>query len=382
MGMKKTTMMAAMVAVFAFVGTGTAAADFGTPTVDVDTAKVEQSLKASLGGENTVGFAYAITENGKLVASGADGKARVDKDIDFTPNTRIDIMSATKNVVAAALLKATEAAGGTPESKIWPYLPPDLRADADPSWQQIKIKHILGHTSGLGQVVDNPNNAGDVAKMTPLYAGIKYTLTKPVTAGTSYSYENLNYAVARVVLPRLWHLAEPSRGVPQWIGPNSSPWMLYYVNEKLFSPAGISWVTCLASNTDTAAHAYKLSDPGAGGSLFQLSGANFEACPSYRGLHMSAIDMVRWQTYLRHGTIVSPTVRQWMDSLGLGWRPYSFLPTGAEAHGGGYTVGGRSINTCHGKFPGNVEVSVVVNSQILSGTHPCSIVTSAVKSGS
>jgi hypothetical protein len=45
-------------------------------------------------------------------------------------------------------------------------------------------------------------------------------------------------------------------------------------------------------------------------------------------------------------------------------------------------VNGRSINTCHGKFPGNVEVAVVVNSQILSGTHPCSIVASAVKSGS
>lgn len=380
--MIKGTMIAAVVAAFTLAGTGTAAADIGTPTVNVDTAKVAQSLSAALGGGNTVGYAFAITENGQLAKTGAAGKARLDENIDFTPNTRIDIMSATKNVVAAAVLKATEAAGQTPETPIWSYLPPDLRADADPSWQQVKIKHILGHTSGLGQVMDNPNNAPDVPKMTPLYAGIKYTLTKPVTAGASYSYANLNYAVARIVLPRLWHLAEPSRGVPQWIGPNSSPWMLYYVNEKLFAPAGISWVTCLAPNTDTAAHAYNLANPGAGGSLFQLSGANFESCPSYRGLHMSAIDMVRWQVYLRHGTIVSPTVRQWMDSQGLGWRPYSFMPAGGEAHGGGYTVNGRSINTCHGKFPGNVEVSVVVNSQIKSGTHPCSIVATAVKSAS
>ncbi|MEU4393818.1 serine hydrolase domain-containing protein [Kribbella sp. NPDC023855] len=383
--MIKGTMVAAVVAAFALAGTGTAAADIGTPVVNVDTAKVAQSLEAALGGGNTVGYAYAITENGQLAKTGAAGKARLDENIAFTPNTRIDIMSATKNVVAAALLKATESAGLTPETPIWSYLPPDLRADAAPSWQQVKIKHILGHTSGLGQVVDDPDNAADAAKMTPLYAGIKFTLTKPVTAGASYRYENLNYSVARIVLPRLWRLAEPSRGLPDWIGPNSAPYMLYYVNEKLFAPAGIPWTTCLASNPDTAPHAYSLSDPGAGGSLFQLSGANFESCPSYRGLHMSAVDMVRWQAHLRHGTVVSPTVRQWMDSQDLGWRPhtvYTFMPAGGEAHGGGYTVNGRSINTCHGKFPGNVEVSVVVNSQIKSGTHPCSIVATAVKSGS
>lgn len=376
--MKKWIVVGAAVAAFTLAGTGTAAANLGTPTVEVDTAKVAQSLEAALGGENSVGFAYAITKNGQLAAADADGKARVGEDIDFTPYTRLDIMSATKNVVAAALLKAAESAGVTPEHQIWPYLPPDLRADADPSWQRIRIRDILGHTSGLGQVPTDPN-------MTPFYPGIKYTLTKAVGAGSAYKYANMNYAIARVVLPRLWHLAEPERGLPEWIGPNSIPWTLHYVNEKLFAPAGISWVTCLASNQNTAALAYKLTDPGAGGSLFQLSGDKFEACPSYRGLHMSAIDMVRWQAHLRYGAIVSPTVRQWMDSLDLGWRPhtvYTFLPAGAEAHGGGYTSGGRSINTCHGKFPGNVEVSVVVNSQIKSGIHPCSIVASAVKSGS
>ena len=74
--MKKWTMIAAATAAFALAGTGTAAADLGTPTVDVDTAKVAQSLEAALGGGNTVGFAYAITENGKLSVVGAGGKAR------------------------------------------------------------------------------------------------------------------------------------------------------------------------------------------------------------------------------------------------------------------------------------------------------------------
>ena len=221
--------------------------------------------------------------------------------------------------------------------------------------------------------------------MNARYSGVKYMMSKAVVkSGSGYFYENQNYAVARLMIPRLWHLTDPGRGVTDWVGPNSAPWALYYVNEKLFAPAGLSSVNCVASNPDTAAHAYDLKNIAAGGALFDLSGPSFESCPSYRGLHMSAIDMVRWQTYLRYGTIVSPTVRQWMDTMDLGWRPafvYGY-PAGAHAHGGGYSRDGRSINTCHGKFPGNVEVAVVVNSQIKSGIMPCIIVGDAVKNAS
>lgn len=382
--MTKAGLVAAAIAAVTLAGTGTASADLGTPTVDVDTAKAARSLHAALGGGATVGYAFAISEDGKLAATGSGGKARIDKDLDFTPYTRIEIASATKNVVAAALLKLTEAAGLTPETKIWSYLPPDMRSTAHPSWQNVKIKHILGHHSGLGQLVAASSDAED-ALMSMRYDGIKYTMTKPITVDESeagYVYENRNYAFARVVVPRLWRLTEPGRGLPDWIDANSPPWTLHYVNEKLFTPAGISWVTCLATNPDTAAHAYNRLDTAAGGLLFEMSGTGFEACASYRGLQMSAVDMVRWQVYLRHGTIVSPTVRKWMDDLMLGWRDYG-APAGYFAHGGKYDTGGRSVRTCHGKFPGGVEVAVVVNSKIGDlDTHPCTPVINAIKSAS
>ncbi len=377
-------MIAAAVAAITIGGTGTAGADLGTPTVDVDTAKVAQALDAALGNGNTVGYAYAVTENGKIAAMDGGGKARIDQNIDFTPYTRIEIASSTKNVTAAALLKLTEAAGLTPAAKIWPYLPPDMRSTAHPSWQNVTIKQILGHYSGLRQMVLSLNDT-DFAQVNPRYEGIKFMMTKEVTPDeTDDRYENMNYAFARVVISRLWRLTEPDRGLPDWIGPNSVPWAMHYVNEKLFAPAGISWVTCLATNPDTAAHAYDRTDTAKGGVLYQLSGTGFEACASYRGLHMSAYDMARWQVYLRHGTIVSPTVRQWMDSMHLGWEPrYSVLP-GAYAHSGAYSTDGvRLVFSCHGKFAGNVEVALVVNSAIgATNGNPCTVAINAVKSGS
>ncbi|MEJ2851829.1 MULTISPECIES: serine hydrolase domain-containing protein [unclassified Saccharothrix] len=329
------------------------------------------------------GYAFAIAENGLLSQAGASGKARVDKGTAFTPHTRIEIASATKNVVAAALLKLTEAAGLTPETPIWPYLPPDMRSTALDSWQQVRIRDILAHTSGLGQyIASQPKTEQD--KMNALYGGIKYAMSKaPVGAGLAPDYENLNYAVARVVISRLWRLTEPGLNLPDWIQPGSQPLSLAYINSHLFAPAGIAPVDCVAANPDTDAHGY-LTSTSKVGSLLEMSGASYEACASYRGLRMSAMDMVRWQAHLRHGTVVSANVRLQMDTIvdgtpGMGW---SFMQSGTRAHGGDYNNGSGRVVTCHGKFPNNVEASVVVNSGIDGEPHLCTLLANAIKSGS
>ncbi|ONI92842.1 hypothetical protein ALI22I_01605 [Saccharothrix sp. ALI-22-I] len=363
------------------VGAGSAQADLGTPStlVDVDTAKAAQYLHSSLNGK-AMGYAFAIAENGLLAQKGADGTARVDKGTSFTPYSRIEIASATKNVVAAALLKATEAAGLTPEAPIWPYLPPDMRSTATDGWKSVKIKDILGHTSGLGQFIKD-QSLDEQKKMNARYDGIKYAMSiAPVGTGKAYDYENENYAVARVVLTRLWYLTEQGFGVPEWIQPGGAPWSMAYINRHLFTPAGIATVNCLSSDPANNAHGY-LTSASKTGSLLEMSGTSYEACASYRGLRMSAIDLVRWQVYLRHGTIVSPQVRLWMDTIepgarGLGW---DYVAAGTRAHGGDYNNGAGRVVTCHGKFPGNVEASLVVNSGIDGGPHPCSLLAAAVQ---
>lgn len=143
----------------ALVGAGSAGADIITPTVEVDTAKVAQTLHAKLGNGNTVGYAFAITEDGRLAATGAGGKARIDKNLAFTANTRMDIASATKNISAAALLKLVEKRGVTLDTKLWGYLPLDLRANMDESWKSLTIKHILGHRSGIAQMLAGLSDA-------------------------------------------------------------------------------------------------------------------------------------------------------------------------------------------------------------------------------
>ncbi|WP_309115215.1 serine hydrolase domain-containing protein [Saccharothrix sp.] len=386
MRIKKGGWVAGAVAALLLAGAGSASADLGAPLpLDVDTAKAAEFLHASLNGK-AKGYAFAITENGLLSRQGSGGIARQDKGTAFTPTTRIEIASATKNVVAAALLKVTEAAGLTPEEPIWPYLPPDMRSTAKPGWKNVTIRDILGHTSGLGQFIGDQSD-DEQKKMNARYDGIKYALSvaQPVGKGMGYDYENENYAIARVVLTRLWYLTEtnPNLGVPEWIQPGGAPWSMAYINRYLFTPAGIATVNCLAADPQNDAHGY-LTRTSQTGNLLEMSGVSYEACASYRGLRMSAIDMVRWQAYLRHGTIVSPQVRLWMDTLqdgakGLGWE---FVQAGTRAHGGDYNNGAGRVVTCHGLFPGKVEASLVVNSGIDGGAKPCSLLAAAVQAGS
>ncbi|MFI9815366.1 serine hydrolase domain-containing protein [Saccharothrix variisporea] len=383
MRIKRGSLVAGAVAALLAVGAGSAQADLGAPSTlaEVDTAKAAQYLHSSLNGK-AMGYAFAIAEDGLLAQKGSDGTARVDKGTSFTPNSRIEIASATKNVVAAALLKVTEAAGLTPDALIWPYLPPDMRSTATAGWQSVKIKDILGHTSGLGQFIGSqPKSEQD--KMNARYDGIKYAMSvAPVGTGQAYDYENENYAVARVVLTRLWYLTEtdPSVGVPQWIQPGGAPWSLAYINRYLFKPAGIAAVDCLSADpqNDALGHMTRTSQTG---NLLEMSGVAYEACASYRGLRMSAIDLVRWQVYLRHGTIVSQQVRLWMDTVetgakGLGW---TYVANGTRAHGGDYNNTLGRVVTCHGKFTDNVEASLVVNSGIDGGANPCSLLAAAIQ---
>ncbi|WP_436492792.1 serine hydrolase domain-containing protein [Actinokineospora sp. HUAS TT18] len=375
----KNSVVAAVTAVAALVGTTQAAADVGVPTVNVDTAKVAQYLNQKLGNGNSVGYAFAVSKNGQYATSGSGGDARLDKDVAFTPYTRMEIASATKNVIAAALLKLVEKRGVGIDAKIWAYLPWDMWANMHPSWKDLSIKDLLAHTSGVGQLVDSLQ--GDL-NVQATYEGIKYTLTKPIVVGSARNYENQNYAIARILIPELWDLTEPTRGVPDTIGPsNSGVWTLAYVNERLFAPAGIAPVACSSANPDTAPLAYDINNLATPGYLWDAGSLN---CPGHRGLQMSAMDLVRWQAHLRHGTVVSPAVRDQMDLYRLGWDQddndaAKLAWAGAYRHGGDLNATySRELHTCQAKFPGGVEAALLVNSRLL-GSDRCRVLLDAVK---
>ncbi len=371
---------AALLAAGATTATSASAEIIVNPSVD--TAAMAASIEQALDG-NTVGYAYAIAENGLFAGAGSGGKARTgpNGNVNFTSTTRMEIASSTKNITAAAVLKLLEATGTSVNASVKSFLPSNFQLEADGSWNAVTFNHLLSHRSGLEQLEATLTPA-ELAQYSTLYSGLRFAVNQQVTVPSPRLYSNMNYAMLRLTIPRLWRAAEPGRGVPLVNSTNSGTWALAYVNERLFAPAGIAATSCVPANPATTALAYNATNVAAGGTLFQLDGTDFEACAGHRGLHLSAMDLVRWQAHLAHGTIVSAAVRNQMDTMELGWQPSSNGATtaGMYWHDGDLTSGGQ-LHTCHAKFPGGVEASVIMNSQNLGGVSECQVLINAYNAG-
>ena len=327
------------------------------------------------------GYAWAIEKN-RVLTTGSNGDARrpVDGFVDFTPTTRMEIMSGTKNIMAAAILQLLEKNPTVSvDTSIVNYLPESWQRAS--GWEKVTFRMLLSHTSGLNQqraALGSPN------AWNTLWSGVQFAVSNPITAPSPRLYQNMNYAMLRVLLPRLWKLVEPENGQPALNSTNSGQITLAYQNKYLLQPSGISAVSC--SSGGTTAFAYDGPNTNSSGINPALSGALAELCGGDRGLIMSATDLVRWERSLRFGSVVSSGVRNLMDNVAhhssgvLGWWDTSNnrQNPGQFTHPGDGVVGQRGWHTCHGKFPNNVHAAVMINSQRLNGsTSMCAVLRNA-----
>jgi CubicO group peptidase (beta-lactamase class C family) len=344
----------------------------------VDLGAMRDAIEDSMNG-NAVGFGYAIARNGQLKKYGGGGDARTpgDGDVPFTSKKRIEVMSVTKNLTAVGVLRLLDELDISVDEPIHPWLPDD--------WGQglgfwgtggVTFRHLLTHTSGLGQAF-NALSEPNQAQWGNDWDGLEFVVANGAIPGSTASYKNANFALFRILIPALRRELDPS--LPEVTEANSWEQYLAYMQDELFEPIGLESVTCWPADPDTAALAYDVSDPGAGGKLIQRIGASLGGCGGHAGLQLSARDLVKFQVYLRHTqTLLSNQMRSQMDSLGMGWWGSS---DSKYWHGGdGYWTNNgakREIHTCVMKFPDSVEASLVVNSKLTGGKSQCTVLRDA-----
>lgn len=344
-----------------------AADDIGPAPYDV--AGMAQAIESRLG--SVTGWSYAIAKDGRLAASNAGGQARTAADgaaVSMTTTSKMEVWSVTKTYTAAATLELLEAhPQASVSSPVAPYLPdgwirgPGFGALGQP----VTFAQLLGHTSGIGQVKDNltfiETTFGFYNKR---WSGVRYAVSKGTSAPAPYNYDNMNYALLRVLNARLARDLNPA--IPVQDASNTGTINLAVINARLLQPAGIDPVSCVAASPSTDVRHYNAAAPTQGGALIQLTGTDNEECAGHRGLHLSAIDMLRFMVHLRHGSIVSDAVRTMMDSNEFGWnRNSNSNGDGVYWHGGdGFVGSGREGHTCHMKFPNNVEATLIINSTL------------------
>jgi CubicO group peptidase (beta-lactamase class C family) len=237
---------ASIVAVLALAAsTATAAGPaFGTgPSVQL---KMRDAILSDLTG-NATGFAYAIVKNGQLAYHGGVGFARTGPDgsVAMTSSHRVNVMSVTKTITAVAthqLLGELDLSVNTPVAR---FLPRSFSLGE--GFDTVTSKQLMNHTSGINQLWTSLSEA-EQDQWGNDWDGLAFVVSHDISPGSSSQYKNANYALLRLAIPALWKATGEDPGITKITKENVGVWYLAYVQQKIFIPSGVYWVSCTESN--------------------------------------------------------------------------------------------------------------------------------------
>jgi CubicO group peptidase (beta-lactamase class C family) len=112
---------------------------------DAQFGTIPDILSDAIDSGEDLGLSFAITINGKFVADMWGGWADIEKTTPWTENTLTNVWSTTKTMTALAALVLVDRGAldlDAPVSLYWPEF-------ASNGKQDIEVRHLLGHTSGL-----------------------------------------------------------------------------------------------------------------------------------------------------------------------------------------------------------------------------------------
>lgn len=362
-----------------------------------DVTLFEQGIRSRLDGQ-AIGYAYAINRNGQLVREDGVGSARLAGESPRLQDARkrMNIASVTKTLTAVALLQLLEQNGIGVNESIAPYLPPEWTLG--PGVTSLSFSDLLRHESGLD---NNSGASGSNFGTTLVYSGLQNTIGGGQTGMKTFRYQNVNYALFRVIIPTLFWGGNPADLVdPDGILPTDNPSLTsllyqWYVGNNVLAPAGVSgpdangeWPGLQPlAGTETLSYFF----PNASGNVPGTSWGNWTATAGGGGWYLSAYDLAAFMAYLRFSdTILSPAARTLMNDRFLGYHDpavstfYASFALGKfgvyRGHGGDLGNGGtptKGMDACAMNFSEGVQAVVLINSVGGSYSYQCDVLQEA-----
>jgi CubicO group peptidase (beta-lactamase class C family) len=167
--------------------------------MELSPADLQLSLEEALRKHHVPGASVAVFENGMLTAAAA-GVTNTVTGVELTPDTVMHIGSITKVFTATLVMQLVDDGLVDLDEQVVRYLP-DLRLRDAAALQQITVKMLLNHTSGID------------GEMTPDYGHDEETIEQGVrrfadmgqlfSPGAEYSYSNAATIIAGYLAQRL-----------------------------------------------------------------------------------------------------------------------------------------------------------------------------------
>jgi D-alanyl-D-alanine carboxypeptidase len=248
------------------------------PALSPESAPVQTRLDtqlAKLTGDKamqTRALQVSIAQNGRVVYNRAFGTAALD--------TRFPIASITKMFTAVAIMQLVQANRVELDAKVSSYLP------SAPYAEQITVRELLQHTSGLWNYGDYAFDTGLAATPTTPTAILAMAAKHPLTSspGTKWAYSNTGYVALGLIV-------EQASGEP----------LAQYEREHIFQRAGMTQTTMGNAAPDAPMAIGYMSAAGARAAAYDPSWTF--ACGD---IVSTANDLARFDIALLDGRLLTP----------------------------------------------------------------------------
>jgi CubicO group peptidase (beta-lactamase class C family) len=164
----------------------------------LDLQAIDSFLQKQVKANRIPGLAVAIVQGDEIIFARGYGEAAPGEPV--TPQTQFYIGSVTKGFTALAVMQLVERGKLELDAPVQKYLPWFKVADPEVS-RQITIRHLLNHTSGLGEAGD-PNVSAytsTLEEQARLLADVRPTA--PV--GSQFQYYNQNYRLLGLLIEQV-----------------------------------------------------------------------------------------------------------------------------------------------------------------------------------
>jgi CubicO group peptidase (beta-lactamase class C family) len=148
---------------------------------------------------NDPGLAVLVAQDGKILFEKGYGLADREHDVLVTPQTTFRIGSITKQFTASAILKLQEEGKLSVDDKLSKYIPDFPRGD------EVTLRHLLTHTSGIHSYTDEPDFFSRVTNATTTEAIIAEMKKYPYDfdPGAEWRYDNSGYMLLGYIVEKV-----------------------------------------------------------------------------------------------------------------------------------------------------------------------------------
>ena len=275
-------------------------------TARIAVAGVSDFVNGYLKKNQIPGCAVMVRHNGKVVLCQGYGVANVEHGVRVTPQTVFQSGSVGKQFTAMAIMILIEEKKLALEDPISKYL------DVPENWSAIRVRHLLTHTSGLGDYPESFSLQRDYTEDELL----KMVTAQPLAfaPGEKWSYSNLGYVTLGILIHKV-----------------SGEFWGDFLQQRVFAPLDMKHtsVICEADIIPNRAAGYVLKNGALKNQQWVSQSVNNTADGS---LYFTAEDLAKWDEALETRKLVSRASYEHM------WTPVKLNNGTSAAYGFGWRV--------------------------------------------